>query len=55
MKTEPTLGEHAINRWLPEKPKLTAATRYDYESQLRFHLLPTPCRRCGLARSTMAM
>ena len=28
--------------WLPEKPKLTAATRYDYESQLRFHLLPHP-------------
>ena len=40
--TEPTLGKYAIEHWLPEKPKLTAATRYDYESQLRFHLLPHP-------------
>jgi integrase len=40
LKVEPTLGEFAIETWLPEKVNLTPATRYDYECQLRFHVLP---------------
>jgi hypothetical protein len=35
---ESTLGEFAVE-WLGEKVSLTEATRYDYNSQLKFHLL----------------
>jgi integrase len=35
----PTLGEFAL-AWLDEKATLTAATRYDYASLLKTHLLP---------------
>jgi hypothetical protein len=37
---EPTLGEFAIETWLAEKVNLTQATRYDYNCQLRFQVLP---------------
>ena len=39
--SEPTLGEFAL-AWLGEKVKLTASSRYDYESLLNVHLLPHP-------------
>ncbi len=36
---EPTLGEFA-QKWLDEKTNLTDSTRYDYNSSLKFHILP---------------
>ena len=37
--SEPTLGEFA-QKWLDEKTNLTDSTRYDYNSSLKFHILP---------------
>jgi integrase len=37
--SEPTLGEFA-QKWLDEKTNLTDSTRYDYNSLLKFHILP---------------
>ena len=36
---EPTLGEFA-QKWLEEKTNLTESTRYDYNSILKFHIVP---------------
>lgn len=39
VKSEPTLGGFA-QEWLNEKTNLTDSTRYDYNSTLKFHILP---------------
>lgn len=46
---QPTLGEYA-QEWLAEKTQLTAATRYDYESLIKTHLLPHPIAALPLTR-----
>lgn len=45
---EPTLGQFA-RTWLEEKSALRDATRYDYESLLRAHLLPHPLAAMRIA------
>ncbi len=46
---EPLLGDFARS-WLSEKVSLTEATRYDYDSQLKFHILPHPLAAMRLTK-----
>jgi integrase len=46
----PTLGEFA-RAWLEEKVKLTPASRYDYNSQLKVHLLAHPLAAMRVAET----